>query len=107
MTLGAGRTVFFWGTVLEREIVFFGGLDFSGAAFRDRVACFLAVFVFRVLLTAARRAFRAGDFVAVARLTIGLGRGDLTLKLPRLTGDFEEGGREFDRLIPFAIGLLI
>ena len=54
-------------------MVFFESFDFAEVAFRGRVACFLAAFDLLVLLAAVRRAFFAGAFAALARLTIGLG----------------------------------
>jgi hypothetical protein len=88
-------------------MVFFGVFFFGAVTFRGRVTSFLAVFALRVLLAAARLAFRAGAFAAVARLTIGLGRADLALNERLLADDFTEDCRDVDRLIPFATGLLM
>ena len=101
--------IFFGRATFEslRAPVFLAAFDFAGAFFRGGATCFLAVFTLLPLLTAARRAFRAGAFAGVARLTIGLGRADLALEARVLPDDFAADCREVDRRIPFAIGLLI
>ena len=113
MTLVEGAT-FLWRTVFAslRTTVFFGALDFAEVALGDRLAGFLAVLALRARAAAGpcaflAGAFRAGAFLAAARLAIGLDRRDLDLKDRALTDDFAADRREFDRLTPFALGLLI
>jgi hypothetical protein len=109
LTLREGDAIFFCRAVRDtlRETVFFGAFDFAGAVLRGRVLCFLAALALLVLLAAVRRAFFAGAFAALTRLTIGLGRADFALNERPLADDFTEDCREFDRLTLFAIGLLI